>query len=861
MMNENTTKIIAPLSGAFVPLEEVPDDVFAQKMMGDGAGIEPCDFLVRSPISGTIKTIASGKHALSIENDQGLEILVHVGIDSVHAQGLGFSLLVKSGEQVKAGDSLLEFEPITLIQNNVTSLVSVVLVVEPQNWSLSFDEPSQLIAGETILFRVQKKTKMETESKKENKKETAGENKNDIIKQKVMVQIVHGIHARPAALFANAAAKFSATVFVLSKEKKYNGKSAVSLMSANIRQGQEIVLQAQGHDAHEALDYLATMLQKEEPKPAFANDSNFAAHSGWQTLTQKAIAAAGGEGYGVAWFYFPKEIEIDMESQGQEKEWSILQEALQKSQQQLQTLIENAQADDSPHSQNSQEIFQAHKTLVTDCEIHEQVKEEISFGNSAGLAWKTVLQKIYYQFANMDNKLLAERAQDILDIQNRVLKNLATTRQPAAITLPPQITAQKEPVIAIANDLTPSELMQILELPNIAGLCLVQGGATSHVAILAADKNLPMLVGCPSAILQIPEGSRLVVSAETATFTVFPTDEQYLQVKDKLQQKKKHWAWLLQAAQTPAHTLDNAVVSVAANAAHGQLVAEAKQNGAEEIGLVRTEFVFVNEVFAPSEEKQYQAYWQIKKEVPNIPVVFRTLDVGGDKPMSYLPLPQEQNPLMGLRGIRNTLHSSLFRTQVRAILRLSGKRKILLPMVSDMEELRLAKKIIEEERSSLAMPYCPVGIMVEVPATALLAQHFAQEADFFSIGSNDLSQYILAMDRTHSQLNPQAVHPAVLQSMYITAQAAKQYNIPVSLCGALASDPFYTPLLVGLGISQLSVVPALVPVIKQVIRTFSLQSAKELALSALKLHGDSEVQTLTKNFIKEHNITFVPQGG
>lgn len=922
-MNKTSIDVFSPLTGNLIPLERVPDEVFAQKMMGEGIAIEPIDFIVRSPVAGKVSAVTRTKHAISVLHPQGVELLIHIGIDSVALDGKGFSLLVDEGQEVDLGTPLIAFDPMELIQANIKSLISPVLVTEPSGYSFRFPNLSEKVdAQKSLLFTLipdateatnpdGQQSEHQEPPKQKKEDESSPVQTFSLRSNELLLPNRYGLHARPAALFAETAKQFACAIELLYQDKAYNGKSAVALMKANLRQGSSFHLECKGLDAQEteqamaSLQALLNSWAENEPAPPQAappqgSDSNgplsaVPPSAGITTFPSQTTVLNGkgvgkNEAGGTALLYQDKTIPLIETSKGNATELADFRHAIEKASTQLlqqinqgaeQTQNRNTSAEHTQTTANIQrEIFSAHKSLLEDIEIHKSVEEEIAKGKSAGVAWHFVLQGFHRELLHTQNSLLAERAADVIDVQNRVLRalyNLEETMLPAE---PNDATEQHKPKqqkrILLAEDLTPSQFVALFPSgaeaePNteteIAGICLVKGGVTSHIAILSESRGLPLLVGCPPSLLTIASNTPLIVSGKTSTLTVNPSPEQMKQLQEANQRRNQLQEVWLQQAKTPAITTDGTQISVAANAEDAKGVASALQRGGEEIGLLRTEFVFARETSAPNVERQYGIYKEILDAAQGKTVVFRTLDIGGDKPLPYVTPSEEENPLMGLRGIRSsmtledtTAQMSLFRTQIQALLQLQARGqtnyKILLPMVSELSELVAAKRLIKEESDVLGIRPVPIGIMIEVPSAALLASQLVGEADFFSVGTNDLSQYVLAMDRTHPQLNPQAYHPAVLRLIEMTAQAAQEGNIPIAVCGALASDPQFVPLLIGLGVNQLSVVPSVLPEVKAVIRGLSLAQAKELAHRAVAMSSAAEVKDwVYACFMEKHAYT------
>jgi phosphocarrier protein len=401
--------------------------------------------------------------------------------------------------------------------------------------------------------------------------------------------------------------------------------------------------------------------------------------------------------------------------------------------------------------------------------------------------------------------------------------------------------------IVAAHELTPSDLLQLSQ-QGVAGLCIAEGGATSHVAILARGKGLPCMVALGSALLNLEQGQSVVLDADGGRLELAPTTERLADVHQAQLDHQQRRALQQSQAHTRALTLDGVHIEVAANVASSAEAADALANGADGVGLLRTEFLFVDRNTAPDEQEQRLAYQAVLDAMGDKSVIIRTIDVGGDKQLDYLPLPVEANPVLGLRGIRLAqVRPELLDQQLRALLHVHpiSRCRILLPMVTEVDELLHIRKRLEALCSELGVSERPeLGVMIEVPAAALMAEHLAEHADFLSIGTNDLSQYTLAMDRDHAGLASRvdALHPALLRLIAQTCAGAAVHNRWVGVCGALASDPLATPVLIGLGVSELSVSPVQIGEIKDRVRHLDAAECRRISHDLLKLSSAAAVR-------------------
>jgi phosphocarrier protein FPr len=490
-------------------------------------------------------------------------------------------------------------------------------------------------------------------------------------------------------------------------------------------------------------------------------------------------------------------------------------------------------------------IFEAHIELMEDPELAESVRERVAAGVTAVRAWSTAIEERAAIVAALPDPLLAARADDLRDVGKRVLRLMLGLQQKTLANV-------SQPVIIIARELTPSETATF-DPQRVVGFCITTGGPTAHIAILARALGLPAVVAADEAIFRIPEGTLAIVDGNEGFLLPNPTPS-LLNKATIFQQRwlEQRRASLAQAAQ-PAVTADGHRVEVTANIGSVADAVEALQQGADGVGLLRTEFLFLQRSTAPAEDEQFAVYRDIAETMQQRPVIVRTLDIGGDKPLAYISMKPEMNPFLGERGIRLCLNRpELFRDQLRAILRAAphGNLRIMFPMIADISEVRRARALIDELCRELSVPPVQIGIMVEVPSAALMADVIAPEVDFFSIGTNDLTQYTLAVDRGHPSLAAMSdgLHPAVLRLIAHTIDSAHKFGKRADLCGELGSDPLAVPILLGLGLDEFSVTAPAVPLVKAQIRSLRLADAQPLAQKALACATPQEVRQLVRAF-------------
>ncbi|MBG9734033.1 phosphoenolpyruvate--protein phosphotransferase [Paenibacillus alvei] len=494
-------------------------------------------------------------------------------------------------------------------------------------------------------------------------------------------------------------------------------------------------------------------------------------------------------------------------------------------------------------------IFDAHLAILDDPIFMNEIQGLIQRQyKAAEVAVKEAIDHFVTMFDLLDDEYMKERALDIKDVGNRLLKHLLGAPE---ITLP----TDAQPYILVAKELSPSQLVH-LNPKNVLGIVMLQGGKTSHSAIMARALGIPLVLGLEGKISKpIQTGDTVIVDGEYGIVHIAPPQDviscyevrrdAYVQEADELQK----------IVSLPAVTLDDFNVQLGANISSTRELNIADQNGAEGVGLFRTEFMYMDRSYPPSEAEQFTVYLEAAEHCKEKSVIIRTLDVGGDKPMDYLNLPEEDNPFLGYRAIRICLdRQDLFKTQLRAILRASahGPIMVMFPMITSVNEVQAAKSILEDAKAELreeGLPFneeLPVGIMIEVPAAAMIADQLAKEVDFFSIGTNDLVQYTLAVDRMNEQIAHMydPFHPAVLRLIRYTVQAAKQAGIMVGVCGEMAGDPRAVPIWLALGVNKLSMSSRSIPRVKAAVRRSTVEQCKRIAQSVFESGTKEEIELL-----------------
>ena len=684
------------------------------------------------------------------------------------------------------------------------------------------------------------------------------------------VQNHTGLHARPAKVLSKLAKKYESKILIQYGDKEANAKSMISLLKLGVKQSAEICLRVDGEDEVEASQTIGDAIKsglgeplpeaKNEPNDAVApvNGSTEASTSDSVTLDEPILAVASpqsespvvearglrglsaspGLAIGPVFRLVDTEITLPDQFLGDEKELALLQENVDVALAAIgglrQKMIDAEKPDEA-------EIFEAHREILQDPDLIDAVEKAIRSGKNSAHAWQGEIETEASKLAQLDDPLLAARAADVRDVGLRVLRLL--TGQVAEVERP------TDPYIILAVDLAPSDTVT-LDPEKVLGIATSEGGPTAHSAIIARSLGLPAVVGLGKPLDEIENGRVVVLNGKTGIVNVTPTAEELSEAKTAQDAERKEAEEAAAAADLPARTTDNHLVEVGANAGSVQDVETAYEAGADGVGLFRTEFLFLGREKEPDEANQLGSYTAIVKGMQQRPVIFRTLDIGGDKPVPYITVPKEENPFLGERGIRLQLNRpELLRTQLRAIFKAAklGKVRIMFPMIGRLDEWRAARKIAEEVRAELDAAAVELGIMIEVPSAALMADKFAQEVDFFSIGTNDLTQYTLAIDRQHPTLTAQAdgLDPAVLRLIKMTVDAAQKYGKWVGICGELGSDTQACPILIGLGVQELSVNLKAIARVKAQVRALSLAQCQVMAEKALACGTTAEVRALS----------------
>lgn len=667
----------------------------------------------------------------------------------------------------------------------------------------------------------------------------------------IVIDNPKGLHARPAKYFVKIAKQFQSDIRVLRDDKKANAKSLVSMLKLGVKRGHCIYIQVEGVDEHAAAQALKTAVDQglgeaeqhvlapapqntgapvAEMKPCLRDASD-----GLHIIT--GIGAAPGKAIGPVRLFKQSPIRIEETFAGSSVEHTRLHQAIHQAREQLKALRRQM----GKSAAQEADIFDAHLELLDDLDLLEQVRAGLEDHKSAVQAWQSTIEAHARSITQLDDPLLSARKADLQDIGDRVLRLLVGADEQRLDTL-------DQPAILIANDLSPSQTA-VLDKDKVLGFCTAAGGPTAHSAIIARAMGIPAIVSAGPEVLKIADQTVVILDGGNGTLMIDPDAASISNARASKEQYRRQCRAAEKDAALAAITTNGHRVEIAANIGHLEDAGTAVACGAEGIGLLRTEFLFIGREQAPTEQEQFQAYRQIVQTLQGLPLIIRTLDIGGDKKVQYMTMPLEDNPFLGQRGIRLCLnYPSLLIQQLRAIFRAAayGPLRILFPMITDLSEWEKVHAVVEAVRIEMNVPPVELGIMIEVPSAALTADALAAHVDFFSIGTNDLTQYTLAIDRMHPTLacRSDGLHPAVLRLIDTTVQAARKHGKWVGVCGELAADPKAIPILVGLGVTELSVTVPAVAGVKAQVRSLALADAQALARKALCCAAAAQVRAL-----------------
>jgi phosphocarrier protein FPr len=679
----------------------------------------------------------------------------------------------------------------------------------------------------------------------------------ELIEFEVVIENPHGLHARPAATLVQCVSRFESDVQLSNLTSHRGPSSARSLTSVSLlqaRRGDCVRFSVRGRDAAESSDQLKQLaaMRFGEAVEAEAATPPAAAATGARKATQVGALGGVGASEGIAiGRALALSVALPLPDEGAPGEPA---EEIERLGHALGQVTRDLKGEASPHGAAA-EILAAQALILSDPVLLDAIRARVLAGKvSVARAWREESTKLASEYSEMEDDYMRARAADVRDISVRVLRALAGESQTAKIQPDP-------PAILLTGELLPSEAMAC-DPAHVLGVLASAGSATAHAAILMRTLGIPMVVGA-SGVSSEALGPEAVVAIDGASGEVWidPAEAELNRIRARRQELLDARAAVEGAKHEPAFTLDHERIEVLANVGNAADAIQARENGAEGVGLLRTEFVYMAHKQMPTEEQQMASLAAVLAGLGPGPVVIRTPDVGADKPLPYLPTAEEHNPFLGVRGLRLSFrYPEFFRSNLKAILRAGAGHDvwIMFPMVTSPEEMQEARTYAEDAHAELVREAVahrwPVklGMMVEVPAAAVLAERFAELADFFSIGTNDLTQYVLATERGNADLASlqDTAHPAVLRTIHSICTQADARGCHVSVCGDAASDPVVAALMVGAGVRSLSVRPNQVAAIKAQVRRFSVAGLRTLAEAAMKLDNGAEVRKLAATGLK-----------
>jgi len=650
-----------------------------------------------------------------------------------------------------------------------------------------------------------------------------------------------GFHLRPAGKFVREVKKYPGKITLVVKSREIEPDSPTRILNLGISEGDTIRIRVKGDNETDMLSTLSALMEEINNEPQEAEESAGAATVQWDTASDavkeiKGTMASPGLAVAATWKWAPIRLDESKRVVGDAaSEKADLRNAIDAARKDLLTLSEGKL------NQVQRELFEAHATLLDDEDVFNETAAIIREGEDALTAWRHVIDNRAKKIESLENANLVQRAVDLRDVGTRVQKILLGYN-------PDMMEDVKNPVILVADDLEPSEAAQ-LNVSKIKGICLKKGTPNAHSAIVARSLGIPMLVAVGKDLDTLTFGKQVILDASGARIILDPgaadVESALAAIAEMSAIRNIDWDHRFE----PAILRDGHRVEIVANIGQVSEALSVIDSGAEGVGLLRTEFLFLDRSGAPDEEEQYQAMKEMILALKGLPMIVRTMDIGGDKPVSYLGLSEQDLSFLGLRGFRLSMaRPDLAKTQLRAIYRAAehGPIRLMFPMISTVNDFCRARELAEKVRREINGPKVELGVMIEVPSAVILAPDLAELADFFSIGTNDLTQYALAVDRTHPLLAKRAdsLHPSVLRLIDMTVKAAHEKGKWVGVCGGLAADPLGALILTGLGIDELSMPPAIVPGIKAMLRREDFTALSALSQKAMKQRDAKAVRAL-----------------
>ena len=652
-----------------------------------------------------------------------------------------------------------------------------------------------------------------------------------------------GLHARPATQLSKLAKKLGGDIRLETTDgRSAHCKKMFELLGLGLSKGQEVILIC---DSEANLNTVAQAIESglgddlhSEPTAPKAQDASLWQPEGEICMIQ-GVGASDGLVIGRIHHFHQQHFDIPSGSLSPTEEITQFNQALTEARRAIQAMMSTS----TVHAaEEKTAIFDAHLSILDDKDIFTDSVARISAGENAARAYKTITDARMADLSSVSDVNIAARAADVRDVRNRVLSILLNVTETNNLQF-------DEPMIICAEDLTPSDTAR-LSPDHVLGFMTAMGGPTSHSAIIARGMGLPAIVAMGNSIRSLPEHTTVIMDGVSGRVYIDPTPQQITSAQAAQAVLRQKLDQALARRMETGQTADGVAIQIAVNANTADAARKGLEAGAEGIGLMRTEFLYLESDHIPSEAEQEAEYRAMAQALGDKPLIIRTLDIGGDKEVPYLGLAHEDNAFLGIRGIRLCFERpDLFLPQLSAICRAAKDHPnihVMFPMIGKLSDWTRAKEQLDEIRAEIGAPAFPVGVMIEVPSAALIAQHLAPQVDFFSIGTNDLTQYTLAMDRMHPLLAKQtdAMHPAVLRLIDMTIQAAHAHGKWVGVCGGAAGEVAAAKVLVGLGIKELSMSAPQIAVVKQALRQYSMTELQHLAQQVLAQGSSKAVRQI-----------------
>ena len=651
-----------------------------------------------------------------------------------------------------------------------------------------------------------------------------------------------GFHLRPASQLAQATECMDGRISLVVGGQEADARRPMSIVGLGIKPGSQIEIRSDSLFAEDHLRQLSRLVEliNDEPQEQL-EDLGTVAEWAPARLSESQVLegtmAAPGIAVGPLIVWRDKAIEERTRQRGDDDaEREALRLAVSRAVSALTEL-----SGDSQMNQVQRDLLNAHAALLSDEVMVQDAVDRIDEETDSVQAWKQVIDERANQLAQVQEANLAQRAVDLRDAGSRVTRALVGADED-------RLTWVSEPSILVARDLEPSEAAQLSQ-SKVCGICLAEGSPNAHSAIVARSLGIPMIVAAKSILEEVRDGDPAILDASGNRLILDPSPEDQdsacQTLKEIDHERKRAWSDRFK----PAKTIDGCRIEIAANISRVAEAGDAINSGAEGVGLVRTEFLFLDREHAPSEDEQYESYRGMVESLQGLPMILRTIDIGGDKPVNYLGLSERDLSFLGLRGIRIGLaRPDILTTQLRAVYRAAkhGPIKLLFPMIATSNDFRRIRHVAEEVRQEVGGPQLELGVMIEVPSAVVMARELARVADFFSVGTNDLTQYALAVDRTHPLLANRAdgLHPVVLRLIDQATKAAHAEGKGIGVCGGIAADPMGAQILAGIGVDELSMPPTLIPSIKETLRLRQMKVLRENAQRALEQEDARAVRLL-----------------